>query len=108
MARYFRTVGPDDHTLNRNAVTPNKIAQYGCDNLTQFAEYLGIHRTTLARAYTGSINVGAKLLTAIATKTNMPIGDIIETHPEGTRLYLPGDKGYDPGDWPEISVRGRT
>lgn len=108
MPRYYRIVGPEDPILNRNAVTPAIIHTAGCDNLTQFAEHIGVHRTTLARAYTGAINVGTKLLTAIATATGQGINDIIETHPAGTRLYLPGTKHYDPGDYPEITVRGRT
>lgn len=99
-----RIVGPHDYLLNREAVTPAKLEQYGCASLYALAKKAGISRTTLTRAYTGAVNVGTRLLVGLHNATGLPLEKIIETYDKPTVIYLPGHPDYDPGDYPQITA----
>lgn len=101
-----RTIHAGKPMLNREAFTPEAIGRYGCANLTQFAHYLGVHRTTLMRAYTREADPGGKLMTALLAKTGLPFNNLFTTLAETTTVSLPGHDDYNPGDWPPGGPHG--
>lgn len=95
-----RTIPAGTTMLNRQAFTPEIIGRYGCTNLTQFAHFLGVHRTTLMRAYTREADPGSKLMTALLAKTMLPFAFLFTVSEAEVTVSLPRETGYDPGDWP--------
>lgn len=94
-----RTITPPDALLNRDAFTPKRLAQFDCTNLTQFAKLCGVHRTTLIRAYVGTSSPGQTLINKVIAATGWPYEDIVEKIDRKITILLPGDDGYDAGDW---------
>lgn len=99
-----RTVGPGHYLLNRDAVTPAKLEEYGCRSLHALAAQCGVRHTTLTRAYTGACNVGTRLLVGLSRVTGLPVTDLVEEFDKPTLIYLPGHPDYDHGDYPSVTA----
>lgn len=104
--RRTRIVDTGTIILNRDAFTPDALKHYGCDNLTQFAHYIGVHRTTMKRAYSREADIGGRLMALLLSKTNRRFNDLFITLTAPTVVSLPGDTDYDPGDWPPGGPHG--
>jgi hypothetical protein len=105
--RRQRTIPAGKPILNRDAFKPEIIKKrYGCDNLTQLAKFLGVHRTTMMRAYTREADIGGRLMNALLDKTGRSYHELFTTLPLPVTVSLPRDTEYDPGDWPPGGPHG--
>jgi len=95
-----RTYQPPALILNRNAVSPTNIKTYGVHTLRQLAIKAGIDPSNMRRMYARQQSASPRTAYLFNKAFGSAMsGSLLTQIDEPITFDIPGDPGYDPGEW---------